>query len=288
MTPTAEHADIVLPKTTTLEEEDVSFMPSGPTVLFTRALAPPQGEARCEIDIALPLLQRWPSGRQSRGTCCRGARSASSTVICWEIPVSASRSWSGPATSKSTPTPRHARSSGRLPRAPARSNCIRRVLAELGLDPLPTYTAPSRTAAAGSRDRTSFPLDARHGRSREELPPFALPRPALGAKGVARSAAYHAPRDGARLRARRRRLGASGSGARQAAPAGCASSSRMPRRRTWSTPAWAGGSPAIPRPSMAPSTSISTPRSTMMDPTIPCQGRATFAAWPAGSPRSKP
>jgi thiosulfate reductase / polysulfide reductase chain A len=58
MTPTAEYADIVLPKTTTLEEEEVSFMPSGPTVLFTRALVPPQGEARCEIDIARPLLDK--------------------------------------------------------------------------------------------------------------------------------------------------------------------------------------------------------------------------------------
>ena len=58
MTPTAEFADIVLPKTTTLEEEEVSFMPSGPTVLFTRAVGAPQGEARCEIDIAVPLLDR--------------------------------------------------------------------------------------------------------------------------------------------------------------------------------------------------------------------------------------
>jgi len=58
MTPTAEFADIVLPKTTTLEEEEVSFMPSGPTVLFTHAVVPPQGEARCEIDIALPLLAK--------------------------------------------------------------------------------------------------------------------------------------------------------------------------------------------------------------------------------------
>jgi anaerobic selenocysteine-containing dehydrogenase len=58
MTPTAEHADIVLPKTTTLEEEEVSFMPSGPTELFTRAVVAPQGEARSEIDIALPLLAR--------------------------------------------------------------------------------------------------------------------------------------------------------------------------------------------------------------------------------------
>ncbi|MFZ0850435.1 MAG: molybdopterin-dependent oxidoreductase, partial [Hyphomicrobiaceae bacterium] len=58
MTPTAEYADIVLPKTTTLEEEEVSFMPSGSTVLFTRAVVPPQGEACSEIDIALPLLAR--------------------------------------------------------------------------------------------------------------------------------------------------------------------------------------------------------------------------------------
>jgi len=58
MTPTAEQADLVLPKTTTLEEEEVSFMPSGPTVLFTRALVPPKGEARSELDIALPLLEK--------------------------------------------------------------------------------------------------------------------------------------------------------------------------------------------------------------------------------------
>ncbi len=48
----------MLPKTTTLEEEVVSFMPSRPTVLFTRTEVPPQGEACSEIDIALPLLAR--------------------------------------------------------------------------------------------------------------------------------------------------------------------------------------------------------------------------------------
>src|SRR5690606_25499517 len=58
MTPTAEWADIVLPKTTALEEEEVSLVPSGPTVVFTRAVVPPQGEARTEIDIAAPLLDR--------------------------------------------------------------------------------------------------------------------------------------------------------------------------------------------------------------------------------------
>jgi anaerobic selenocysteine-containing dehydrogenase len=58
MTPTAELADLVLPKTTALEEEEVSFMPSGPTVMFTRAVVPPRGEARSEIDIAVPLLEK--------------------------------------------------------------------------------------------------------------------------------------------------------------------------------------------------------------------------------------
>jgi anaerobic selenocysteine-containing dehydrogenase len=58
MTPTAEWADIVLPKTTTLEEEDVLFVNSAPAVLFTRRVVAPNGEARSEIDIARPLLER--------------------------------------------------------------------------------------------------------------------------------------------------------------------------------------------------------------------------------------
>ena len=98
MTPTAEHADIVLPKTTTLEEEEVSFMPSGPTVLFTRAVVPPQGEARSR-DRHRPAAARQDgaSARPSRGICCPGARSASSTPTCWATAASASRTWSGPA-----------------------------------------------------------------------------------------------------------------------------------------------------------------------------------------------
>src|SRR5258708_2527907 len=58
MTPTAEMADIVLPKTTALEEEEVSFMPAGPIVLYTRNAVAPCGEARCDLDIAVPLLDR--------------------------------------------------------------------------------------------------------------------------------------------------------------------------------------------------------------------------------------
>src|SRR6185503_7937931 len=55
----------------------------------------------------------------------------------------------------------------------------------------------------------------------------------------------------------------------------------MPRRRMWSIPAWAGGCRAIPRRSMAPSISTSTPPSAMTDPTIRCQDRAIFGDWRA-------
>jgi anaerobic selenocysteine-containing dehydrogenase len=58
MTPTAELADLVLPKTTTLEEEEVSLNPGGPCLTFTRAAVRPRGEARCDLDIATALLDR--------------------------------------------------------------------------------------------------------------------------------------------------------------------------------------------------------------------------------------
>jgi thiosulfate reductase / polysulfide reductase chain A len=58
MTPTAQMADILLPKTTALEEEEVSYAPAKSVVLYTRNAAPPHGEARCDLDIAVGLLDR--------------------------------------------------------------------------------------------------------------------------------------------------------------------------------------------------------------------------------------
>ena len=156
MTPTAEHADIVLPKTTTLEEEEVSFMPSGPTVLFTRAVVPPRGEARSEIDIALPLLAKmaqrqaitrhllpWRSQREFNtyllGDC--GIRIEELERTGYQQvsaePVSAELRPFGTRTGKvelCSPT-----------------------LAELGLDPLPNYEPPSRSRLAAA-ERREFPL----------------------------------------------------------------------------------------------------------------------------------
>ena len=58
MTPTAEYADIVLPKTTGLEEEEISLDTSAPCISFTHALKQPEGEARSDFDITVDLLDR--------------------------------------------------------------------------------------------------------------------------------------------------------------------------------------------------------------------------------------
>jgi anaerobic selenocysteine-containing dehydrogenase len=58
MTPTAELADMVLPKTTGIEEEEVSLDPGAPCVSFTRAVMAPRGEARSDFDIAIDFADR--------------------------------------------------------------------------------------------------------------------------------------------------------------------------------------------------------------------------------------
>ncbi|WP_430727126.1 molybdopterin-containing oxidoreductase family protein [Variibacter gotjawalensis] len=58
MTPTAAWADIVLPKTTTLEEEQVHIHQGGPCVTFTAAAGRPNGDVKSDIEIARGLIER--------------------------------------------------------------------------------------------------------------------------------------------------------------------------------------------------------------------------------------
>jgi anaerobic selenocysteine-containing dehydrogenase len=58
MTPTAALADLVLPKTTTLEEEDVTLHAGGPCIVYTAPAAARVGEARPDVEIAAALLDR--------------------------------------------------------------------------------------------------------------------------------------------------------------------------------------------------------------------------------------
>jgi anaerobic selenocysteine-containing dehydrogenase len=57
ITPTAELADFVLPKTTLLEEEDVSADQSGPCLAAVQQVLPPKGEAKSDMDIAAGLTE---------------------------------------------------------------------------------------------------------------------------------------------------------------------------------------------------------------------------------------
>ena len=142
MTPTAEFADIVLPKTTTLEEQEVSFLPSSRTVLFTRAVVLPQGEARSEIDIAAPLLDRmevrqsvskrlvpWRSQREFN-TYLLG----DSGVAIAELEAKGFHQLPAGQTAHDRP---FATPTGKV-------ELYSTTLEELGLDPLPAYAAPEQ------------------------------------------------------------------------------------------------------------------------------------------------
>jgi thiosulfate reductase / polysulfide reductase chain A len=156
MTPTAEFADIVLPKTTTLEEEDVSFMPGGPTVLFTRAAVAPQGEARCELDIARPLLDKlaerqavsrdlipWQSQREfnqyllgDSGITIEELERVGYRQVNYKLGAFEDKPFA-------TPT--------------GKVELYSNAMAEAGLDPLPGYLAPQAEKAT-PEIQTRFPL----------------------------------------------------------------------------------------------------------------------------------
>jgi thiosulfate reductase/polysulfide reductase chain A len=154
MTPTAEFADIVLPKTTTLEEEEVSFMPSGPTVLFTRAVVPPQGEARSELDIALPLLDRMAERRAiARHLLPWRSQREFNTWLLGESGIRIEDlERMGYAQVDATPV------SGRPFATPTgKIELYSTVMESVGLDPLPAYDQPSRERLAPD-EAASYPL----------------------------------------------------------------------------------------------------------------------------------
>ena len=143
--PTAEFADIVLPKTTTLEEEEVSFMPSGPTVLFTRAVVPPQGEARCEIDIALPLLEQMAERQAlTRHLLPWRSQREFNTYLLGDSGIRIEDlERTGYAEVDPAPVP------GRPFATPTgKIELYSTTLESVGLDPLPAYDAPSRERLA--------------------------------------------------------------------------------------------------------------------------------------------
>ena len=67
MTPTAAWADLILPKTTTLEEEEINLNQKAPCVTYTGATSRRDGDVRSDLEIALGLIDRLaPRGAAER------------------------------------------------------------------------------------------------------------------------------------------------------------------------------------------------------------------------------
>ncbi len=158
MTPTAELADIVLPKTTSLEEEEVSYQGIGQIVLLARANVAPRGEARCEIDIARPLIQRmaerqaladnfvpWASQRDFNDYLLRDSGIAFAEL---EARGYARAAFTlGDHAARPFPTP-----SGKLELASS-------TLARHGLEPLPGWSEAPIAATPPPETAASYPLE---------------------------------------------------------------------------------------------------------------------------------
>jgi len=156
MTPTAELADIVLPKTTTLEEEEVSLQVGGPGVQFTRAAVAPRDEALSDFEIAKGLLARmeargalaadflpWPTKRAFNEFLLGESGISMETLMAEgyaEFPYAL-----GDFENQTFDTP-----TGKV-------ELYSETLADLGLEPLPDYV-PTRTDRQAAKGRAEFPL----------------------------------------------------------------------------------------------------------------------------------
>jgi anaerobic selenocysteine-containing dehydrogenase len=154
MTPTAELADLVLPKTTALEEEEVSLAPGGSAVLYTRPAVPPRGEARCDLDIAVALIDRLAQ---------RGA--LSKNFLPWRDQRSFNEFILGDSGILLDELQRTGyvqvpwRPSTDVPFATrtGKVELFSETLREAGLDPLPAYVPPTRETQSAAV-RSDYPL----------------------------------------------------------------------------------------------------------------------------------
>jgi thiosulfate reductase / polysulfide reductase chain A len=154
MNPTAAMADFILPKTTALEEEEISFHASGACVTYTAPAASRVGEVRTDIEIASGLLDRLRR---------RGAVSAE--LLPWrsqaEMNAYLLAECSLPLDELRrdgfVPVPQeHGRFREGSFRTPSgKVELYSETLARLGLDPLPAYLP---VEARGPESRAEYPL----------------------------------------------------------------------------------------------------------------------------------
>ncbi|MEX2453162.1 MAG: molybdopterin-dependent oxidoreductase [Rhodospirillaceae bacterium] len=155
MTPTSELADLVLPKTTGLEEEEVSLEPSAQIVCYTNPVKEPEGEARSDFHFTTDLARRLGA----RGVDTR-------TFFPWETKQEFNEYLLGDEVDwdvlKAQGWAPFDFALGNFDKAGFRTPSGRielwsETLDGLGLDPLPDYM-PSRPDRADAATREAYPL----------------------------------------------------------------------------------------------------------------------------------
>jgi thiosulfate reductase/polysulfide reductase chain A len=154
MTPTAELADIVVPKTTGLEEDEIRLQPGGPLITMAQAVVPPRGEARNDFQIARGLLDKM----QARGA-------ATADFLPWRsldefvefllgdsgITLETLRR-DGYAT-----FPYELENFEKFPSPTGKVELYSEAIASIGVDPLPNFAPPARDVA-DARIKAQYPL----------------------------------------------------------------------------------------------------------------------------------
>ncbi|HEY7242951.1 MAG TPA: molybdopterin-dependent oxidoreductase [Xanthobacteraceae bacterium] len=154
MTPTAALADILVPKTTGLEEDEIRLQPGGPLITMTQAAVPPRGEARNDLKIARGLIERM----QARSAVTRN-------FLPWRNQDELIEFLLG----DSGITLQSLRRDGyatfayslenfeKFPSPTGKIELYSEAIAGIGGDPLPSYVAPARERAA-AEVKAQFPL----------------------------------------------------------------------------------------------------------------------------------
>lgn len=154
MTPTAELADIVLPKTTALEEDDIRLQPGGPLITYTQAAIPARGEARNDLDIARDLLARLKT-----------RNAVSRDLIPWESEHDFIEYLLGDSgvtlemlqRQGFGTYPYELEDFAKFPTPTGKVELYSEAIASVGGDPLPDFVVPARETADGAA-RKDYPL----------------------------------------------------------------------------------------------------------------------------------
>ena len=155
MTPTSEIADIVLPKTTGLEEEEISLDPSAQIVCYTNPVKTPEGKARSDFEFTTDLARRL----ETRGIDTRkffpweNKRDFNTYLLGDEI------DWDLLKRQGWAPFAYEIANFGEAGfKTPSRKIELRsQILDDIGIDPLPAYQTP-RAEQTTPSEQKNFPL----------------------------------------------------------------------------------------------------------------------------------